>query len=385
MDLLYVGYYADDATYQEIVSHKINNMSQARQNFEANLLSVLFKQERVQGDIVSYIPVSSAVSLPDSTFAYDKEIRYFKIDKSKPQSMFQAMGSFKAYLKNRLKRQKQPLYILMYAINPVFLSPILQLKKKYDIRIVTIASELPEFRRYQNTVKYRLKKKVLSYFNRRVDGYVLFSRHMREFLPSKRPYTVVEGIAPPIYSLPETGKGNIVLYAGGLARDNSILELIEACESLESLDELWICGVGPCAPQVQQAAEKNEKIKYFGQMPHDKILEMERKAKILVNLRNPDEYLTRYSFPSKILEYIASGSMVLSTKLLGIPEEYYDFIETIETPAPQCIAEAIEQLFSMDDTFYVEKCRSAQAFIQEKDAAHQCRKILHFLKTDLKE
>ena len=70
--------------------------------------------------------------------------------------------------------------------------------------------------------------------------------------------------------------------------------------------------------------------------------------RILVNFRSPNEELTKYSFPSKILEYISSGSLVLSTRLLGIPDEYFSYI----VPLDQADKEKVKAVIRYNSVSY---------------------------------
>jgi glycosyltransferase involved in cell wall biosynthesis len=54
-----------------------------------------------------------------------------------------------------------------------------------------------------------------------------------------------------------------------------------------------------------------------------------RKADVLVNPRQNDEAYTKYSFPSKNIEYLLSGNPVVAYMLDGVPEEYRKFMSIV--------------------------------------------------------
>lgn len=58
-------------------------------------------------------------------------------------------------------------------------------------------------------------------------------------------------------------------------------------------------------------ATKDRRIQYLGSIPHDEILQLQRTASLLVNPRTPEGIYTKYSFPSKTMEYLASGTPTL--------------------------------------------------------------------------
>ena len=88
-------------------------------------------------------------------------------------------------------------------------------------------------------------------------------------------------------------------------------------------------------------SEIDSRIKYFGNRPNDEILDYEKRAKLLVNPRFSNFEFTKYSFPSKLMEYMVSGTPVLTTKLPGIPEEYHDKMYFIEEESEEGLKESI--------------------------------------------
>ncbi len=382
MKILYLGYYADKDTYNIILNNKINNMSQARQSFEEKILSGLVDLEEVDIEIASYIPSNNMVKLPDSTYFCGRKINYFKIKK---KSLFSLVTSCIKYFRYLMARDIHGSKIIMYAVNPLFMIPLLFLKKKYNLEIITICSEVPKYRRWKKTFLALLKKKIQIYFNSKFDKYILLSKHMvSEIDLKKRPYMVLEGIGAEVIFQEESlsdRKKNIVMYAGGLAKDNNINLLIEACSHLKTLDELWICGVGECEEEVIKSSENNPKIKYFGRVDHQRVLEMQRKAKVLVNLRNPNEILTKYSFPSKIIEYMSSGTITLSTRLEGIPDDYFNYIVSLDSLDVNELKDKLYNIFNLGNDEYLKISRNSQLFIQkEKTAGKQCKRIIDFIK-----
>lgn len=382
MHFLYVGYYVDDRILYEIQKRKINNMSVARQNFERNLLNNLVDAcaEGDAIDFVSYVPVDSVFSVPEFSYLKNARIRHIPINKKSLFSMLKAMKSFQGYLKSLGDNKLRNLRVIMYDVNPVFLIPIMMIKSKYGIKTTSICAEVPALRRSRNVLS-KIKHAALSVFMQKCDGYILFAKAMVEKLQcSQKPWTVVEGIAPPNFGVPVGDKANIVMYAGGLAADNNIRQLIDCCIHMPEIKELWICGCGPEQDYVVQKSKEYEKIKYFGMVENETVRKMETQAKVLVNLRSPEAELTWYSFPSKLLEYMASGSFVISTRLKGIPEEYFDYVCSLPIAEEESLRNAMKDVFKMKNEEYVSRCAAAQMFIQgNKNAETQAKKIIDFV------
>ncbi len=381
MNYLYVGYYVDEKTFNQIIEKKINNMSVARQKFEYNLICGLSDHLRENLSVITYVPTNDKFKIPDSSTIGNTKIRHISINKKSFGSMLNAMSEFEKYLYTLGTDKLKDFTVIMYAVIPPFERVLLKLKKKYGIKIVTICSEVPELRRWGKSFSGKIKKNILSYYNSKFDGYIFFSAAMRDIVKcGNKPYMVLEGIAPDIRNKPLKGKRNIVMYAGGLARDNNVVLLAKCCQRIPEVDELWICGAGEDAAEIEQLSKQDNRIKYWGQIDNSRILELEEQAKLLVNLRSPDTLLTRYSFPSKILEYISTGSLVLSSRLVGIPAEYFEYIMSVKSTEPSEVIECISKSLTMNEDEYLKKVLCAQAFIRDhKNCRVQSKKVIEFV------
>ena len=107
----------------------------------------------------------------------------------------------------------------------------------------------------------------------------------------------------------------------------------------------------------------------------------EKHAKILVNPRPSKEKFTKYSFPSKTLEYLASGTVAIITKLEGIPNEYYEYCYTFEEENIDGLAKGLNEIMNKSDQELENKARKAKNFVMyKKNNSIQVSRILKFLK-----
>jgi len=67
----------------------------------------------------------------------------------------------------------------------------------------------------------------------------------------------------------------------------------------------------------------------------------------MVNPRRPEGEFTRYSFPSKTMEYLASGRPVIMHWLAGIPEDYRPYLITPDTGDAQGLAAAMRRVAAL--------------------------------------
>ena len=117
-------------------------------------------------------------------------------------------------------------------------------------------------------------------------------------------------------------------------------------------------------------------------MPEEMFRVMQ-KARLLINPRPSTLPLSRYSFPSKTFEYMASGTPVLMTKLPSLPEEYCPYLYLFEDESIDGFARTLENVLSLSDDELNEMGRRARLFIKEqKNSDAQVKKIIDFIIKD---
>ena len=123
-------------------------------------------------------------------------------------------------------------------------------------------------------------------------------------------------------------------------------------------------------------------MKYLGQLRRDEVLKLQKGATLLVNPRTPEGEYTKYSFPSKTMEYMASGVPVLMYRLPGIPEEYFKHCYVVEELGENALTKALERVLSKSTEELTEVGLSARSFIlKHKNPIAQMGKVVDFIKT----
>lgn len=278
--------------------------------------------------------------------------------------------------------------VLIYALHtPYLLASSLFIKRK-KIKQFLIIPDLPQYmnsssgpilKRILKRIDEKLQKRLLKY----IDGYFLLTKYIADvYNIEEDKYIILEGIADTeIKDQVETvSKKKAILYTGALSERYGIIKLIEAYEKCEYVGELWICGEGYARNKVEAACERNKNIKYFGQLPRKEILKKQKEASLLVNPRNSSDDYTKYSFPSKTMEYLQSGTPVLMSRLKGIPEQYESYIYWVEVETVDGWANAMQKLVSLPDIERNDFGKRAQRFVsEEKNPTVQAKRMIVFM------
>lgn len=290
----------------------------------------------------------------------------------------------------RLLRQKHPHSdkVLVYGLYLPQLLALRCIKKQRPLDVCVVIDDLPaQFGIVTgNPVKVFLKtwlgKRVLALLNdpKTVDRFVLLSEHMTDALDLQgRPYCVMEGVANPMAledAVPQNKK--IIFYAGTLNKQFGILTLLEAFRQIKSEEyALWICGDGDARGQVEAAAEKDSRIRYYGFVPKAEADRLRNMATVLVNPRSNEGAYTRYSFPSKTIEYLLAEKPVVMYQLDGIPADYDPWLHYIPENTPEAMAKMLQQVCEGDPETRREHAQQARQWvISHKNPTAQVKRIL---------
>lgn len=256
-----------------------------------------------------------------------------------------------------IKHKTKNKILFVYSAQPYFLEAIKHLKKEHaNLHVCLILPDLPIYmglnlKENSFRTKYiKAQGNKIHNFVEYIDSFVFLTSAMANYLNIHSRFIVVEGMAKSqdinnLTDYPVDTTVKTVVYTGSLAKKYGILELIEAFSSIKSTEyRLVICGDGEARVNITQAASYDSRIVYKGLLPSNEVLNIQRGATVLINpRRNIDDY-TKYSFPSKIIEYMSVGKPVICFKLDGIPSEYDDYLTYIKEDVTDGMADKIVEI-----------------------------------------
>lgn len=289
--------------------------------------------------------------------------------------------------------------IFVYSPHTPFLRTASLLKRNNkDSKICMIVPDLPQYMNLSEKTSflYRVLKKIDLYFFEKslkdVDYFVLLTEEMKEALKIiNKPYCVIEGIA----MLENTSEKNnnidnelittlaydhkYILYTGTLNKKFGVMDLIDSFLRMnDSKISLVLAGSGDSEEKIRSLSNKHDNIYYLGQINNRESLFLQKHALILVNPRSSNEEFTKYSFPSKNIEYLLSGRPVLCYKLQGIPKEYDDYF--IYCQSVDDMSKKLKTLVSETSDNLNNIGARGKLFVQKnKNEITQMSKVIHML------
>ena len=132
--------------------------------------------------------------------------------------------------------------------------------------------------------------------------------------------------------------------------------------------------------EIRRQAEGDPRIYYPGLLAPVEVFRLSQQATVLINPRPSRERFTRYSFPSKLLEYMATGKPVISTCLEAIPVEYDPYLIWLDHETPECLAALLQQLHALPQERLDKIGRRGREFIlNKKNYRQQGERIVEFI------
>lgn len=399
MKVLFLGCLFNETEEKHLLKKSKIGLSGATNTYQWNIIKGLDKTLERPVDILNVLPVGTfpkyfndlmlkTKKWSHSQNANDLEIGSINVVFLKQiKRTISCKMAIQKWLKDNHGNDKR---IIIYSTYLPFLLAVKNIPA--DVNVTLIVTDLPEF--YDLTASNsQIKKYLRAIYNRfiyaslkHIDNFVILTEQMKVPLNIvEKPYIVIEGLVNDTHStycnkVDKVDK-KVILYTGRLNFKYGIMNLINGFRLIDKTDyELWICGSGEAEKEITNKAKSNRRFKYLGYVTKKKIYDLQQKATVLINPRtNCGEY-TKYSFPSKTMEYMLSGSPVLMYKLDGIPDEYDEYLYYIKGNQPKDIANKIMEVCEkpqseLDD--FGEKAR--QFVLKNKNCIVQAKKIIDMI------
>lgn len=279
--------------------------------------------------------------------------------------------------------------IVIYSLQAHLMTVASEVKKEFsDLIICQIVADLPQYMGVNLVYKkLGLQIKALKIINiclKNIDCFVLLSESMKDKLDVKdRPYVRIEGIyqnRERVIKFKKTTK-KIILYTGALSNNYGLSNLLGAFSMIESSEFLlWFCGDGEMKDKIIEKTIIDRRIKYFGTLPFEKVKILQQRVTVLINPRTSEGDFTKYSFPSKTMEYLASGTPTIMYYLPAVPDEYYQYIYVPKDESIECLKQTIIEVCSKpreELNLFGEK--ASQFILSRKNPKIQVQKIYEML------
>jgi glycosyltransferase involved in cell wall biosynthesis len=296
-----------------------------------------------------------------------------------------AIGAFLALLGWSCRKRSSRRLILLYNLYPVPAAISLAVARLTGARVVAIVADLhvPGSGMRPAGVLHRIDLGLQTWAMPRLDGLVVLSSRMSDDFAKQTRSILMEGGAEEWTPVAATGRSTEfpILYSGNLSEFRGIGMLLEAFAKLEDPRyRLWITGRGDSEDEIRRAATRDNRIVYFGVVERARLYELYAQAGVLVNPLRTHYASARYLFPSKVLEYMTSGTPVISTAHVDFDADYRKHLFILEEETPSALALLIERISAMSSAEReIFGSRAREFVLEKKNWTVQGRKLSAFL------
>ncbi|WP_034490811.1 glycosyltransferase family 4 protein [Butyrivibrio fibrisolvens] len=293
------------------VEEKLPGASPAAGKYLRNLKKAL----EAQGNEVilcSYVAIPGAKQMYEQLGLDDNELVY------KDNTIIKSVHIFQKKLVGMLQQDD---VVIFYNVPYFELGLIRKIKKKGNKAILILADHTDSFKENGGIIRGSIAK-LISKEYKKFDYGIALSEHAKRFFSHKAKLMVMEGgldlarykdFQPPVKS-----HKTKFMYAGTLSDVTGVDILLDAIEMWDADDvEFYISGKGFLEERVKAAAKEDDRIKYLGFVSDDEYYNLMKEMDVFINPRNMDMEQNQNNFPSKVLEYLATGRVVVSTKFPG--------------------------------------------------------------------
>lgn len=392
MNILYIGFAVDRKyeTRYEGISVAGNKM---QVNFLKELNSIMSNENLT---VVSIFPVAAyprdkviiinrekvEIDEKSGLNGYVPFILNFPIIKN----LYEIVSTYRVSIK--IAQNSEVEKVVIFNAFPQTAYAALKLKRLLGCEVICLLADLP----LDDSIKTRglqhLLRNIFDRYTKRaikkMDKLIVLNKQAAQDYAPDVPYMVMEGavsaedIRPFIWT---NHKEHNIVFTGSLQKHNGIVELVESVKRLKDTDIcLDIYGDGEFRDYVKENAAANSCIHYHGKVLNKEVQAKQREAFLLVNPRPIDNYISQVTFPSKIFEYMMSGTPVLTTKLNGFTEDYMDTMFFIDDNAPKTIELAVRYILALDEATLKDLAQKAYNLVTEKKNWHvQTQSMYNFI------
>lgn len=283
--------------------------------------------------------------------------------------------------------------LIVHGVHSPFLFASSIAKFLFGFKIVVILTDPPSVLSKFDGLLSRILKKIdffaIKFLLRNFDGGVILSKPLGDDFLSNKPTILIEGIfsnsnlkfEPALVK--KSGSTFSFTYAGTLSESYGVKELIQAFIDLDLPNVyLNILGRGDLSHYVESISKSYSCIRYHGFKSGQDLICVYYETNVFINARPLDSLFVKYSFPSKIIEYMSTGIPVLTTKLPSIPDDYIPHLYFIDSPQVHDIKKSIFRVLESSSEELFDKGLKAKEFICKNKSADKASQLISsFLKS----
>lgn len=309
------------------------------------------------------------------------------------KDIFWGLLCFNKIRKWRAQVKGETAHLLMYNIYSPFFPFIYWACRLNKIQIYVILYDLgvPPKRLHlggATMTAYKLYEYIAKHYIPKIDGRIIINEKIIDYYAPGKDYLLIDGgvnnaVVNRLFPLKLSSTNDYVFVCAGMLWDQNGTRLILDAMKLIKAHNIRIlfAGRGNDVPLIEQASKNDARIIYLGMLSMDQLFGVYENADVLLNLRIEEK--RDFHFPSKLLEYMATGKTVVSTPIAHAERDYGDYIEILRDVTGKGLASLILKISKTPKDLLLEKGRCTRNFIVSKRTwSYRTAEILKYMEKD---
>lgn len=392
LNIKYASCMCSENKFKELFGNSENKPAQQVQKYHRTMVNGLYMCDGVNIKALSMLPINE-------TNCNRKYIKKSKENVNGLQILYISILNIKVIKRLHsliygfilgLKNIKNEDILIVDVLNISFCLGITLAAKINNVYIIGIITDIPDILfGNRGTLSARLGNCIISTCN----AYLLLTEAMNEKVNNKceKPYVVIEGqvddnMMNDLKTLPVKYTKKTCMYTGSLNKIHGIQYMVEGFidANIEN-SELRLYGDGDFVPEIIKISNEHPNIIYEGVKLNSYIVKEQKRATLLINPRPTNEEFAKYSFPSKNMEYMASGTPILTTCLPGMPKEYYPYVFLLEEENKEGMCKSLTKILNEKPELLLKKGKEALEYVlRNKTGRIQAQKIIEMINNERK-
>jgi glycosyltransferase involved in cell wall biosynthesis len=355
MNIIYLTVAMAGPDFISLYRRTNNKPNPSNQNFHNKLITALAEYAHI--DVVSLRPLNKTLLIDDylkEEQGIEGKVKYYYV--KEPSSKYERKSYLADDIYALIKRinPKKDYVIMVDSMNEYLVKAALKARWHKKVKVCSILTDSPDNITGTNMF-YRHRIKSL---NKHFDMYIGLTKELIQLFDKlKKPSYVFEGIIENQEIRDSLLMDNYFFFGGALYEKYGIKNLVEAYKSIKTDVKLVIAGHGELEDYLIDQSILDNRILHLGQIKKEQIYTYASYAYANINPRPISEKINKYSVPSKMLEYLASGKPIISTPFRTFQDNYTKGIIWIKDGETATIKKGLEDMLGCD---YEEMKKEAQ-------------------------
>ena len=234
-------------------------------------------------------------------------------------------------------------------------------------------------------IAYRLSEISAKKYIPKLDGRIVINEAIVDHYAPGKDSILIDGgindsIISQLFSLEESQSPLYTFVCAGMLWDQNGTKLIIDAMRVNTNPKIRVifAGRGIDVPLIESASKEDSRISYAGMLSLQELFGIYKEADVLLNLRLEEEI--DFHFPSKLLEYMVTGKLVVSTPIAHAERDYGHFIKFLQEASPNSLSELMNSITEIPKKVLFQKGIEERAFmISNRNWARRTEDILCYL------